>query len=90
MLIKFAIQDFLDEREFKNLSSTTILACKNILGQFQQYCSENEIVNVQDITANVCKKYLLHCQRLVNNAAGGYVVVTGSFIRAALLFIIIL
>ncbi|MBL5797767.1 phage integrase SAM-like domain-containing protein [Heyndrickxia sporothermodurans] len=90
MLIKFPIQDFLDDKEFKNLSSTTIQACKNILGQFQQYCSENEILNVQDITTNICKKYLLHCQRLVNNPAGGYVVATGSFTRAALLFIIIL
>ncbi|MFB7303560.1 tyrosine-type recombinase/integrase [Heyndrickxia sporothermodurans] len=68
MLIKFAIQDFLDDREFKNLSSTTIQTYKDILGQFQQYCSENEILNVQDITTNICKKYLLHCQRLGNNA----------------------
>lgn len=68
MLIKFAIQDFLDDREFKNLSSTTISSYKDILGQFQRYCTENEVMNVQDITQNTVKKFLLTCQKIGNNA----------------------
>lgn len=67
-MIKFAIQDFLDDREFKNLSSTTISSYKDILGQFQRYCTDNEIMNVQDITQNTVKKFLLTCQKIGNNA----------------------
>ncbi|WP_078408719.1 tyrosine-type recombinase/integrase [Priestia abyssalis] len=68
MLLKFAVQDFLDDREFKNLSPTTISSYKEILKQFQSFCNDNEIVNVQDITPNVIKKFLLHYQKKGNNA----------------------
>lgn len=68
MLLKFAVQDFLDDREFKNLSQTTINSYKDILGQFLQFCNENEIVNVEDITSNHVKKYIIQCQKRGNNA----------------------
>lgn len=68
MLLKFAIQDFLDDREFQNLSPTTIHSYKEILGQFLKYCNENEIVNVEDISQNTIKKYLLQCKKQGNNA----------------------
>ncbi|MBM7703109.1 tyrosine-type recombinase/integrase [Metabacillus iocasae] len=68
LLLKFAIQDFLDDRKFKNLSPTTISNYKDILGQFQLFCAENEVINVQDITSNVIKKYLLHYQKVGNNS----------------------
>ncbi|WP_052737640.1 phage integrase SAM-like domain-containing protein [Bacillus sp. SA1-12] len=63
MLLKFAIQDFLDDREFKNLSPATVFNYKESLKQFQTFCNEHEIANIQDITANVLKKYLLQCQK---------------------------
>lgn len=68
LLLKFAIQDFLDDREFKNLSTTTIDSYKEILGQFLKFCNENEIVNVQDVTQNTVKTYLLKYQKKGNNA----------------------
>lgn len=68
MLLKFAVQDFLDDREFKNLSVTTINSYKDILGQFLQFCNEQEIVNVEDVTANHVKRYIIHCQKKGNNA----------------------
>ncbi|MEE6451723.1 tyrosine-type recombinase/integrase [Gottfriedia acidiceleris] len=68
MLLKFAIQDFLDDREFKNLSPTTISSYKEILRQFQDFCNANEIVNIQDISPNVVKKFLLFYQKKGNNA----------------------
>jgi integrase/recombinase XerD len=63
MLLKFAIQDFLDDREFKNLSPATLFNYKELLKQFQIFCNENKIVNIQDITPNTVKKYLLQCQK---------------------------
>ncbi|MBB2483451.1 phage integrase N-terminal SAM-like domain-containing protein, partial [Bacillus sp. APMAM] len=68
LLIKFAIQEFLDDREFKNLSSTTIQTYKDILGQFLHFCNENGVLNVQDISSNTIKKYILQYQKLGNNA----------------------
>ncbi|WP_205635671.1 tyrosine-type recombinase/integrase [Priestia filamentosa] len=67
MLLKFAIQDFLDDREFKNLSTTTITNYKDILKQFLDFCNENEVLNVQDITPNTVKKFLIHYQKKGNN-----------------------
>jgi integrase/recombinase XerD len=68
LLLKFAVQDFLDDRVFKNLSSTTIESYKDILGQFQKFCNEHEILNVEDVTTHNIKKYLLECQKKGNNA----------------------
>jgi integrase/recombinase XerD len=68
LLLKFAVQDFLDDRVFKNLSSTTIGSYKDILGQFQKFCNEHEILNVEDVTTHNIKKYLLECQKKGNNA----------------------
>ncbi|MGI1810572.1 tyrosine-type recombinase/integrase [Priestia sp. TGN 0903] len=67
MLLKFALQDFIDDREFKNLSPKTIIGYKDILGQFVNYCNDNEVVNVQDITQNTIKKYLMYCKNDLGN-----------------------
>ncbi|WHY79019.1 tyrosine-type recombinase/integrase [Neobacillus sp. WH10] len=63
MLLKFAIQDFKDDREFKNLSEQTIKTYMIQLNEFQAYCSEKEILNVEDITANTMKLYFLYCMK---------------------------
>lgn len=68
MLIKFAIQDFLEDREFKNVTPATLEGYRTILKQFQEFCDEHEIINVQDISPNTIKKYILHYQRAGNNA----------------------
>lgn len=68
MLLKFAVQEFLDDREFKNVSRTTLEDYKLQLGKFLEFCNENEIVNVEDITQNTIKKYLIYYQKKGNNA----------------------
>ncbi|MDZ5470397.1 tyrosine-type recombinase/integrase [Bacillus sp. 31A1R] len=68
MLLKFAINDFLDDREFKNVTPNTLSNYKNILGQFHDFCVENEVVNVEDVTLNVVKKFILFYQKKGNNA----------------------
>ncbi|APH05863.1 tyrosine-type recombinase/integrase [Bacillus weihaiensis] len=68
MLIKFALQDFLEDREFKNVSQSTLESYKVILKQFEDFCTTNELLNVEDITVNTIKKYLIYCQKKGNNA----------------------
>ena len=67
MLLKFAIQDFKDDREFKNLSEQTIKNYMIQLNEFQGFCAEKEILNVEDVTANTMKSYFLYCMKSKKN-----------------------
>ncbi|MCV9888775.1 tyrosine-type recombinase/integrase [Metabacillus halosaccharovorans] len=67
MLMKFAIQDFKDDREFQNLSKQTIKTYQIILGEFQKFCAEKEVLNVEDVTSNIVKSYLLYCRKSKGN-----------------------
>ncbi len=67
MLLKFAIQDFKDDREVKNLSSRTFDSYLPTLNKFQVFCFERELIDVNDITPNTVKRYLLYCQKQRKN-----------------------
>ncbi|MDQ0860903.1 hypothetical protein [Bacillus sp. V2I10] len=43
MLLKFAFQDFKEDREYQNLSKQTIKTYQIILGEFQKCCAEKEV-----------------------------------------------
>ncbi|MBU5444197.1 site-specific integrase [Paenibacillus sp. MSJ-34] len=62
MYLQFAIKDFLEDRQLKNLSVTTLDRYTRTLTDFNNFCSEEEIVNVEEVTANTVKKYLIYCQ----------------------------
>lgn len=62
LLLKFAYQDFLDDRRFKNTTKTNIKNYEMTLGKFVDYCIENEVVNAEDITYSHVRQYLLKCQ----------------------------
>lgn len=68
MLLKFAFQDFLDDRLFKNTSKANIRNYKTLLGKFVDYCIKNRVVNVEDITYSHVRQYLLECQERGNLA----------------------
>lgn len=68
MLLKFAAKDFLDDREFKNVSPTTLDRYTRILAEFQDFCAKDEIVNVEDVSANIVKKYLTDCHKRGNKS----------------------
>ncbi|MEH7354010.1 site-specific integrase [Neobacillus drentensis] len=68
MLLKFGYQDFLDDRRFKNTTETNIRNYKTLLGEFVDYCIENEVVNVEDITYSHVRQHLLECQERGNKA----------------------
>lgn len=55
MLFKFAIKDFRDDREYKNLSPRTIENYLSNLEEFHEYCFINDILNVSDINQTTVK-----------------------------------
>jgi integrase/recombinase XerD len=68
VLLKFAFQDFLDDRRFKNTTKVNIRNYQTLLGEFINYCVEHEVVNVEDITQSHVKSYLIQCQEKGNKA----------------------
>ena len=67
MLLKFAISDMLDDRRLKNISPITMGRYKLTLRNFQDFMTSEEIVDVEDITPNHIKKYILHCKEEKGN-----------------------
>ncbi|WP_419872773.1 tyrosine-type recombinase/integrase [Candidatus Pristimantibacillus sp. PTI5] len=67
LLLKFAIQNFIGDREYKNLSINTIKAYQMELNTFHAYCVSQEMINVEDITQSFVKQYLVYCQKERNN-----------------------
>lgn len=67
MLLKFAIQDFLEDRRFKNLSPTTVKGYELFFKTFENYCSKKEIIDLDEITANTIKGFLLYLKNDKNN-----------------------
>lgn len=69
VLLKFAIQDFLDEKELQNLSKHTLHSYKAFFREYKRWLYEKEIVDVDDITPKIIKSYLLYCKNERGNAA---------------------
>lgn len=68
MLLKFAFQDFLDDRRFKNTTEKNIRNYQTMLGEFVRYCIQHEVVSVEDITYNHVRQHLMECQERGNKA----------------------
>lgn len=69
MLIKFAYQDFIEDRKFKNTSKENIRNYETMLKEFVDYCPTKGVVNVKDITYSLIRHYLMDCQQRGNKAA---------------------
>jgi integrase/recombinase XerD len=69
VLLKFVYQDFLEDRRFKNTTKTNIKIYEMLLGEFVDYCIENEVVNVEDITYSHVRQHLLNCQEKGDKAS---------------------
>lgn len=67
MLFKFAMKDFKDEKEFCNLSPRTIEAYMATLGEFQEFCTDRELIDTKDMKETTIKSYLMYCQRIRKN-----------------------
>nr|WP_084362136.1 tyrosine-type recombinase/integrase [Robertmurraya korlensis] len=69
MLLKFAYQDFLDDRRFRNTTKTNIKNYEMLLGKFVDYCIENQVVNAEEVTYSHVRQYLLNCQEKGDKAS---------------------
>lgn len=67
LLLKYAIKEFLDDRDFNNLSPRTINAYSMNLEKFHGYCVTKEVVDLSDITSSLFKEYLLYCKNELKN-----------------------
>ena len=68
MLLKFAIKDFFDDAEFRNLRPESIKSYHYTLHAFHEFCVKEGVVDTRDITASVIRAYLLHCKNDRNNS----------------------
>lgn len=60
MLLKFAIQDFIEDRRFKNLSDVSINGYKIDLGELEKWLNEKGITNIEDVTERDIKQFFYH------------------------------
>lgn len=67
MLLKFGMKDFIEDREYKNLSSNTITSYQRTLDDFHEFCIQNDIVNVEEVNSQHVKKYLMDRRKKGNN-----------------------
>jgi len=63
MLVKFAIQDFMDEREMMNLSESTLKAYSIFFKEFQTWLRENDILDIENVSTAHIKGYLVYCKK---------------------------
>src|SRR5699024_13460 len=59
MLLKFAIQDFIDDRKYNNSSEANIRNIHYALKGFYEYCVDKELLNIEDIQDGHVKQYMM-------------------------------
>jgi integrase/recombinase XerD len=67
MLIRFAMKEFLSEKEFENLSKNTLRGYEMLFEDFQKYCEGNGLERVDDLTSRALKSYLNYCKNEKGN-----------------------
>ncbi|ANC77204.1 integrase [Fictibacillus phosphorivorans] len=67
MLLKYAIEEFVADREYRNLSVYTIKMYKTGLILFKDWCVGKSIINIEDVTTSVLKEYLQYCKKELKN-----------------------
>ncbi|UMZ72557.1 tyrosine-type recombinase/integrase [Natranaerofaba carboxydovora] len=68
MLLRFAADEFLDEKELQNLAEWSVNHYRKYLDEFMKFCEENEVLNVQDVKPNLIKSFLSYCKKERKNA----------------------
>ena len=67
MVVKFAVKEFLEDREFANLSHYTLTTYRRILTEFDRHCVENGVTSVEKITKRIVRGYLGYCRDELGN-----------------------
>jgi integrase/recombinase XerD len=68
MILKFAVKDFLEDREFQNLSPFTLKTYRRSLADFLRYCDGEGVHDTDGIGRRTVKGYLIFCREELNNA----------------------
>ena len=63
MLLKFAFDDFIADRKFNNTTQANINSYKYMVKPFIDYCINEGVINVEEVTHNHFKNYLMICQQ---------------------------
>lgn len=63
MLLKFAVKEFIEEKELANLSPHSISSYNYTLEEFHNFCIKKEVLNAEDVTVGTIKQYLLYCKK---------------------------
>jgi len=66
VLLKFAYDDFIADRRFKNTTERNIQNYRQLLLPFIKYCQEKGLINVEDVSHSHIRDYLLDCQEKGN------------------------
>jgi len=66
LLLKFAFEEFITDRRFKNTIAVNIKNYNQLLKPFVDYCVARGVLNVEDVTQTHIKDYLLLCQESGN------------------------
>jgi len=67
MLMKFAIQDFIEEKKYMNLSPNTVNSYNATLKDFQRFCSDKELIDIDEVREATVKSFLIYCQEVRGN-----------------------
>lgn len=68
MLLKFAYEDFIADRKFKNTTQTNIDNYNRLLKPFITHCLDKNLQNVEDVNYSDVRDYLILQQEKGNNA----------------------
>ncbi|MGE7864897.1 tyrosine-type recombinase/integrase [Bacillus paramycoides] len=63
-LLRFMIKDYLEDKELSGLTPRTVQSYGDTLNEFSRWLvADREIINIEDITPQVIKSYLLYCSK---------------------------
>ncbi|MFC9540079.1 site-specific integrase [Lysinibacillus sp. NPDC056959] len=66
-LVKFAVQDFMDERELMNVSKHTITNYRSFFKGWLEWLRENNIQDIEEVSTNTLRLYLSYCKNELGN-----------------------
>jgi integrase/recombinase XerD len=67
MIVKFAVKEYLEDCEYKNLSAYTVTTYKRILADFERFCGESGISTVDQINKRTIREFMTHCRDDLGN-----------------------
>lgn len=69
MLIRFAVKEFMSEKEFENVSPNTLKAYSMLFEDFLEWCEGQGYERINELTSRSLKSYLLMCKTEKGNNA---------------------